>query len=172
MREQPCGIKYLFQTLGLPHHHMGRMHPRKKVYNQIDYILLRASRKYSMRNSRSYNIFRFDTDHRLVLTSLWRKNDFERCKSLNKPKIKEENNQVIKDLKMKKKKIKEKMPQTKNPEKIEKLKKERTRSNNCLKRRIGFLVTRAMLKESKDIMQAKDNAQSSLAIKNIITKKT
>ena len=64
------------------------------------------------------------------------------------------------------------MSQTRNPDKIEKLKKERTRAKNCLKLRIGFLVTRAMLKESNDIMQKKDNAHSSLAINNIITKKT
>ena len=125
-----------------------------------------------MRNSRRYNVLGVDTGHRLVLTSLWRKNDFERCKSVNKPTIKEENNHVMIDLKMKKKKMKEKMSQTKNPDKIKKLKKERTRANNCPKRRIGFLVTRAMLKESNDIMQAKDDAQSSLAIKNIIRKKT
>ena len=61
-----------------------------------------------MRNSGSYNVFGVDTDHRLVLISLCRKNDFERCKSVNKPKIKEENNQVISDVKMKKKKSRKK----------------------------------------------------------------
>ena len=64
------------------------------------------------------------------------------------------------------------MSKRKNPYKIEKLKKERTGANNCLKRRFGFLVTRLMLKKSNDIIQAKNNAQSSLAIKNIIAKKT
>ena len=51
---------------------------KKKVYNQIDYILLQARRKHSTINAGSYNVFSVDTDHRLVVTILHRKNDLER----------------------------------------------------------------------------------------------
>ena len=36
---------------------------KKKVYNQVDYILLQAQRKHSMINARSYNVFSVHTDH-------------------------------------------------------------------------------------------------------------
>ena len=38
----------------------------------IDYILLRISRKQSIPNARSYNVFRVESDHRLVITTLRR----------------------------------------------------------------------------------------------------
>ena len=61
---------------------------KKKVYNQIDYILLQARRKHSMINAGSYNVFSVDTDHRLVLKILHRKNDLERGKKLQKDHLK------------------------------------------------------------------------------------
>ena len=43
------------------------------IYNQIDYILIRQPRKYSMINARSYINNQIDTNRRLVITNLWTK---------------------------------------------------------------------------------------------------
>ena len=139
---------------------------KKKVYNQIDYILLQARRKHSMINARSYNVFSVDTDHRLVVTILHRKNDLERGKRTQKrpPEV----DRVLTVLKKKKALIRQKLSQTNDPSKIKKMKKQRNRLNMCVKRRIGHLESEALLSEANEIMNAKDNAQAALAIKKIL----
>ena len=95
----------------------------KKIYNQIDYILLRASRKQAMINARSHNIFTIDTDHRIVITTLYRKNDFERAKH-HQP-SRREGDKIITELKVKKQENRQKLSQAKTPEKVQNLRKER-----------------------------------------------
>ena len=55
---------------------------KKRVYNQIDYILLPFHRKQSMINARSYHSFKVESDHHLVVTTLFRQHDYERSKLL------------------------------------------------------------------------------------------
>ena len=52
----------------------------RKVFNQIDYILVPYNRKHSLIDSRSHQCFTVDTDHRLVTAKLIRKNDLKRNK--------------------------------------------------------------------------------------------
>ena len=54
----------------------------RRVFNQIDFIHLRNSRKHSVTDARSHQIFTVDSDHRLVMVTMWRKNDFERTKKV------------------------------------------------------------------------------------------
>ena len=104
---------------------------KKKVYNQIDYILLRHSRKHSMINARSYNVFKVDTDHRLVITKIWMKTDVERNKHQgHKP---QKQDDVLKELKGKKVQLRCKMAQTKDPIQMDKLRKDKNRIANCIK---------------------------------------
>ena len=69
---------------------------------------------------------------------------------------------------MKKQENRQKLSQAKTPEKVQKLRKERNRLNNCIKKRIRYLETTEMLKNANEIMQAKDNAQAALAIRKVL----
>ena len=72
---------------------------------------------------------------------------------------------------MKKQENRQKLSQAKTPEKVQKLRKERNRLNNCIKKRIRYLETTEMLKNANEIMQAKDNAQAALAIRKVLGRK-
>ena len=72
---------------------------------------------------------------------------------------------------MKKQENRQKLSQAKTPEKVQNLRKERNRLNNCIKKRIGYLETTEMLKNANEIMQAKDNAQAALAIRKVLGRK-
>ena len=50
----------------------------KKVFNQIDYIILQTKRKHSMIEARSYQTFSVDTDDGLVITKMRMNPDWER----------------------------------------------------------------------------------------------
>ena len=136
----------------------------KRVYNQIDYILIPFQRKQSMTNARSYHCFSADSDHRLVVTTLYRKNDFERSK-LSSPVSKAD--PVIKEMKRRLIDVRQKLYQSSNIDLTAALKKQRNRLKNVIKKREAFLIEKTMICEADDIMRAKDNAQSALAIKKL-----
>ena len=103
-----------------------------------------------------------DSDHRLVTVTMWRKNDFERTK---KVKAQTTIDPTLLFLQKKKSTIIEKMA---NAKILDDLKREKNRTTNAIKRRKAFLTTKTMLEEADEILNAKDNAQASLALKRII----
>ena len=119
---------------------------KKRVYNQIDYILLPFHRKQSMINARSYHSFKVDTDHRLVVTTLFRKNDYERSKlSSSVSNV----DPVIKETKSKLTMVRQKLYQSSNDDNTEALKKQRTRLKNLIKKREAFFIEKTMICEAK-----------------------
>ena len=116
-------------------------------------------------NARSYNIFTVDTDHRLVLVTLYRETDPQRGKGT--PKESKTEDKVLLELRLKKAQIRQKLSQVK-PEKIPHLKRERNRVSNAIQKRKAFLATKQLIDDALEINQAKDNAQASLALKKLL----
>ena len=138
-------------------------HNNKKIYNQIDYILIPANRKKSMINARSHIVHEVDTDHRLVTAVLFRKNDYERKKQPPKTR-KECSDKILGELKLKKRNLRERQTQSRKPL-DESAKKARNRLNNAIKKRKAFLIINDLITEAKELMNAKDNALVARAIK-------
>ena len=122
-----------------------------------------------MMNARSYNVFSVETDHRLVIATLRRANDFGRNKTQKISATTED--KVISTLRAKKHNIIEKMSQCKDGKKMKDRIKQETRIKNCIKRRTRYLETKTMLDEANEIMRTKDNAQSSFVIQKILKKR-
>ena len=78
-------------------------------------------------------MFSVETDHRLVITTLRRANDFERNKTQVISTRRED--KVISTLRAKKHNIMEKMSQCKDGEKTKDLIKQKTRIENCIKKK-------------------------------------
>ena len=120
-----------------------------------------------MIDARSYQTLSVNTDHRLVITKLRMKTDWERGRR-SKP-VHRGEDPVMKKLRAKRAIKKEKISNTKDDEKRQILRKERNRICNAVKRRLAFLTVKKMLNEAEEIMKAKNNAQASLALKKVIS---
>ena len=108
-------------------------HNNKKIYNQIDYILIPANRKKSMINARSHIVHEVDTDQRLVTAVLFWKNGYERKKQPPKTR-KECSDKILGELKLKKRNLRERQTQSRKPL-DESAKKARNRLNNAIKKK-------------------------------------
>ena len=92
-----------------------------------------------MMDVRSYQTFSVNTDHRLVITKLRIKTDWERGRS--KPAHRGED-PIMEELRVKRAINKEKISNTKDDEKRHILKKERSRICNAVKQRLAFLTVK------------------------------
>ena len=84
------------------------------MFNEIDYLIIQTKRKFSMIDARSYQTFSVNTDHRLVITKLRIKTDWERGRS--KPAHRGED-PIMEELRVKRAINKEKISNTKDDEK-------------------------------------------------------
>ena len=109
-------------------------------------------------------------DWDLLSETDWKEEPYERAKVDQRPKH-EEPDKVLKILRYKKFQIRQKLSQCYEEGKRKELKKERTRENNAVQKRKAFMEEKLLLSEANDIMNSKDNATASLALKKLFLRK-
>ena len=137
----------------------------KMIYNQIDYIVAKMARKTTIVNSRSYINHQINTDHRLVIAKFKTKQILETSTATKRPMKK--NDETILFLSNKQKELLSKIQKSTNSRKIKKWKKKRNRLFNAIKRRKAYLIAKKYMDQAEELNQAKDNAQTALALKKL-----
>ena len=139
-----------------------------RIFNQIDYILVKNNRRQSLISARSYINNHIDTDHRLVVTKIHNKMDYERAKD-SKPK-KQNEDEMVTELSKKQKELRNQIFQSTNWKNILKWKQERKSIFKQIKKRKAKIIVEKLLQEADEIHRAKDSAQAAIALKKIFKK--
>jgi exonuclease III len=139
----------------------------RKIYNQIDYVLVKENRRHTLSNARSYFTPRVSTDHRIVMCKLavaiWKRNV--------KPKKYTLESAEIEDLSEKQKQLLAKVRQSNNLERIAEWKRERNTIMNRIKKLRAEIIEEEMTREADEINNLPDQSKMHEVVKRICLKK-